>query len=168
MSEINECTEGTDNCQQDCHNNNGSFTCSCNDDFTLEADGRSCKCGGRLIAASGSFQTPGWPYGYPQEDFECEWIIELPNTAAVIEFIIDESAYGINGQPPCMKDHIEFFDGTDGNAASIHKLCKFENPGVFITSSSNARVVFAGFINSQRPASRVGVKVDYSSKGRCT
>ena len=161
--DINECSAGTHNCGQVCTNTAGSFTCSCNSGYTLEADGRSCRCGGTLTGASGSFQTPGWPERYPQENFQCEWIIELPNTGAVIEFTIDSSAYGINGRAPCPNDYIQFFDGTGSNANSMHKLCKFENPGPITTSSSQARVVFAGSVNPYRPASRVGVKVDYTT-----
>ena len=118
------------------------------------------------MGANGSFQTPGWPRNYPQENFQCEWIIELPNTGAVIEFTIDRSAYGINGRPPCASDYIEFYDGTGSDAHSMHKLCKFKKPGAFTTTSSQARIVFVGSVNSNRPRSRVGVKVDYTSVGK--
>ena len=30
LTDINECIEGTSGCQHNCHNNIGSFTCSCN------------------------------------------------------------------------------------------------------------------------------------------
>ena len=83
-------------------------------------------------------------------------------TGFVIRFVVDESAYGINGRPPCTSDNIEFFDGLAGNAESMHKLCRFENPGPFFTSSQQARVVFTGTINRNRPQSRVGVKIHYS------
>ena len=79
----------------------------------------------------------------------------------MIEFTIDDSAYGINGRDPCPTDYIQFFDGTGSNANSMYKLCKFENPGLITTSSSQARVVFAGSVNPYRPASRVGVRVTY-------
>ena len=163
--DINECLEGTPNCEQVCINIAGSFTCACNDGYTLSADGRSCitgrGCGGTLTGASGSFQTPGWPHSYPQENFQCEWIIELPNTGAAIEFTIDDSAYGINGRPPCPADSIEFFNGIASSAESLYKLCKFENPGFITTTSSQARVVFTGRVNPYRPRSRVGVRVTY-------
>ena len=63
-----------------------------------------------LTAASGSFQSPGWPNGYPREDFQCEWIIELPNTGAIVELTVDDSAYGINGRDPCSDDYIDCED----------------------------------------------------------
>ena len=160
ISDINECSSGTHNCEHGCENTDGSFRCICNEGYSLAADGRSCECGGRLTAASGSFQTPGWPARYPQEDFQCEWIIEIPNSNARIEYTI-QSPYGINGRPPCPNDYIEFFDGTDSNADSMHKLCKFENPGPMRTSSSQGRVVFQSRVNPYRPSSRVGVKVNY-------
>ena len=41
-SDINECAEGTDDCAQNCHNNVGSYTCSCNTGYRLNADGFGC------------------------------------------------------------------------------------------------------------------------------
>ena len=78
----------------------------------------------------------------------------------MVKFYIEASAYGINGRPPCQTDYINFFDGIGSNAVSLNNLCKFENPG-FITTSSEARVVFASTMRPRRPASRVGVKVYY-------
>ena len=123
-------------------------------------------CGGRLTAASGSFQTPGWPTSYPQENLQCEWIIELPSSASTIEFTVDDSAFGINGRAPCTNDHIQFFDGTTSNANSLLKLCNVARNYDFkpiTTTSSRARIVFTGSVNPNRPASRVGVKVNYKT-----
>lgn len=39
--DINEC-EGVNDCQQRCENSVGSFTCSCENGFTLSSDGRNC------------------------------------------------------------------------------------------------------------------------------
>ena len=163
LAVVNECALGFSNCEQVCEDTIGSYICSCNPGYVLAPDGHSCQCGGRLTAASGSFQTPGWPTSYPLENFQCEWIIDTP-CAESIEFTVDDSAFGINGRNPCSTDHIEFFDGTGGNAGSLLKLCGHKNFYDFAsinTTSSQARVVFTG--SSQvRPASRVGVKVDYS------
>lgn len=41
-ADINECAEGTDRCAQNCHNNMGSYTCSCNVGFRLNANGYGC------------------------------------------------------------------------------------------------------------------------------
>ena len=41
-SDINECAEDSDNCEQLCSNNAGSFTCSCRSGYLLASDGRSC------------------------------------------------------------------------------------------------------------------------------
>ncbi|XP_072172571.1 uncharacterized protein [Diadema setosum] len=40
--DINECAEMTDDCEQDCHNTQGSYTCSCSSGYTLSLDMRSC------------------------------------------------------------------------------------------------------------------------------
>ena len=41
-TDVDECTEGTHQCQQVCQNTIGSYTCGCNDGFILDTDGRSC------------------------------------------------------------------------------------------------------------------------------
>ena len=115
-----------------------------------------------MTQQSGSFETPGWPHDYPQDDFQCEWIIDISVVGFAIRFTIDESAYGISGRPPCTRDNIEFFDGLDSGAESLHKLCQFENPGPFTTTSSRARIVFTGTVNPHRPRSRVGIRVKYT------
>ena len=123
-------------------------------------------CGGRLTASSGSFQTDGWPRSYRQENFQCEWTVELPSSTGRIEFTIDDSRFGINGRSPCHTDHIEFFDGTSSNANSLQKVCGLVSfysgrlPTI-TTTSSTAKVVFTGTENANRPASRIGVRVTY-------
>ena len=94
------------------------------------------------------------------------WIILLPDSGATIEFNIDESEFGINGRPPCTNDHIEFFDGTGSNAASLEKICGLTSMDTvtltpITTNSSRARVVFTGSANPNRSNTRVGVKVNY-------
>jgi hypothetical protein len=45
FSDIDECTANTDNCDDTnggCTNTEGSFTCSCNTGYNLEADGFTC------------------------------------------------------------------------------------------------------------------------------
>ena len=156
-SDIDECSEGTHNCEQSCIDNAGSFSCSCHSGYALLADRRSCTsltdCGGRMTATSGSFQTPGWPHSYPQAKFQCEWIVELPDPDAEIEFTIDNFAYGINGRSPCKKDYIEFYETTSRSTGAMYKLCRFDNPGFIIAKSSQARIMFASTVNSHRPRS---------------
>ena len=43
-SDMNECVEQTDNCAQDCFNQDGSYTCGCFDGFELNTDGSTCIC----------------------------------------------------------------------------------------------------------------------------
>ena len=123
-------------------------------------------CGGRLTAPSGTFQTEGWPNAYRLENFECEWIIELPDNNARIEFTIDHTAFGIVGRAPNCRDGIEFFDGTSSNSNSLQRVCgllSFYGGSIqpIRTNSSRARVVFNGTRRSNRPSSRVGVRVTY-------
>ena len=41
-TDINECADGTHNCDQQCHNTLGSYECSCNRNFILNYDGQAC------------------------------------------------------------------------------------------------------------------------------
>ena len=41
-SDINECVEGLDGCDQVCTNTAGSYFCTCMDGYELESDNRTC------------------------------------------------------------------------------------------------------------------------------
>ena len=41
-TDIDECSENTDNCSQICTNTIGSYQCSCNDGYTRDSDGHTC------------------------------------------------------------------------------------------------------------------------------
>lgn len=40
--DLNECREGTSDCEQICENNAGSYTCICDQGYILDVDGVSC------------------------------------------------------------------------------------------------------------------------------
>ena len=42
LLDIDECSENTDGCAQQCTNTDGSFICSCGSGYTLGSDQRSC------------------------------------------------------------------------------------------------------------------------------
>lgn len=41
--DVNECSVGIENCSQLCNNENGGFSCSCNEGYLLMNDGISCE-----------------------------------------------------------------------------------------------------------------------------
>jgi len=43
ISDINECSTGSHNCQQRCTNTLGSYRCSCNSGYSLNSDRRTCR-----------------------------------------------------------------------------------------------------------------------------
>ena len=168
-SDINECSSSSlHGCEQLCVNTEGTYGCACRDGYALDSNnGRTCSldCGGRLTGTSGSFHTPGWPERYPQLDFRCVWTVDsIPEQHSAV-FVVDDSAYGINGAPPCRTDYIEFFDSADHNGASLGKHCMLEVPDPVRISTDGARVVFQGRRNSNRPANRVGTRVFYYIDG---
>ena len=42
LLDIDECLEEIDQCEHNCNNTNGSYTCSCNPGFVKDVDQRSC------------------------------------------------------------------------------------------------------------------------------
>ena len=42
IPDINECNEGSDRCDQNCHNAVGSYACSCDSGYFLDGDGLIC------------------------------------------------------------------------------------------------------------------------------
>ena len=42
-SDVDECAENTDGCEQICTNTIGSFICDCRTGYTLNSDGRNCQ-----------------------------------------------------------------------------------------------------------------------------
>ena len=41
-ADINECANGQDQCEQNCHNTVGSYTCSCWAGYRLDSNGQNC------------------------------------------------------------------------------------------------------------------------------
>ena len=48
VTDIDECATNSHQCQQNCHNNNGSYVCSCDSGYILDINGRSCD--GEIVA----------------------------------------------------------------------------------------------------------------------
>ena len=42
IADVDECSEETDECTQNCDNTIGSYVCSCNDGFIIDVDRRTC------------------------------------------------------------------------------------------------------------------------------
>ena len=40
--DTNECASDNGGCDQNCVNNNGGFSCTCNSGYTLNSNGKSC------------------------------------------------------------------------------------------------------------------------------
>lgn len=52
MTDIPECSENIDNCEQLCQNTQGSFSCSCRTGYRLALDGAACNGNNRNITGS--------------------------------------------------------------------------------------------------------------------
>ena len=42
LLDIDECATANGNCDQDCHNTNGSYYCTCDSGWRLDPDGHAC------------------------------------------------------------------------------------------------------------------------------
>ena len=40
--DINECETAMNDCEQNCHNTIGSYSCTCNSGFVIDVDGHTC------------------------------------------------------------------------------------------------------------------------------
>ena len=179
--DVNECAYDNGDCEHECINFGGSYTCKCNDGFFLQADGKSCdttpptplattqpptttppapKCGGALTTDSGSFQTPNWPETYPT-DTECEWFITLPDATKLVELSCKEEPYGIAGRhPDCTKDHLTIYDGHSEQSTSYGPYCGFTKPDDLRMSSNLVKVVF--YAGPSHSSSRKGIKCTFT------
>ncbi len=165
--DVNECSTGNGGCEHVCTNTIGSFSCSCDNGFTLAGDGKSCEqdiiqCGGKLTADSGSFQTPNWPQTYPV-DTQCEWIIQLSESSKKIQFTFEPSVYGLTDNPPtpCQRDWVEFYDGAEDSAPSLGRFCYMILPPPVTTTSNVARVKFNA--GPSHGPNRLGFRVTYTA-----
>ena len=146
-----------------CVNSEGSYDCTCYENFALASDGRLClpSCIGNLTQNNGSFSTPGWPVYYPSLDFRCEWTI-VTDADTVIEIQVI-GPYGIRGRQPCPTDYLQVLDGVGESAESLGRFCFLRAPERFLTTSNMATVIFQA--SSQRHLrSRVGVGITYTTR----
>ena len=159
FSEPGQCSTTDHGCEHICVNTDESYYCECRPGYTLDSDGKNCTramCGGELSGDRGYIESPGWPDGYPQADFTCEWTIVDPLSVMIFEF--DREVYGINGDPPCSDDYIEFFDTQN---RSIGKFCSLDVPEPIVIYTGCSRIVFRGTNNPNRPADRNGFRLMY-------
>lgn len=145
-----------------CTNTEGSFYCTCREDFRLATDGRSCVpvCGGEITTDTGSISTPGWPQFYPSLNFTCEWTFQTSNNT-FIDFSFDEQ-FGIQGSHPCPTDYVEIFDGLRDSRLLLGKFCSLQVPAVVSTSSNTASIVFQASRQSHS-ADHVGVNITFTA-----
>ena len=150
--DVDECAEGIDVCSQMCHNIAGLYYCSCQEEFTLAPDGKTCipVCGKTFSFPNGTINTPGWPHFYPELDFTCEWIIEVSSeyltndTRSAIKFVFNDTAFGFGSHSNCNRDFMRFYSGTGPDAEAVVRVCASEAPMSFTISSSAVRIVFRG------------------------
>lgn len=145
-----------------CTNTEGSFYCTCREDFRLATDGRFCVpvCGGEITTDTGSISTPGWPQFYPSLNFTCEWTFQTSNNT-FIDFLFDEQ-FGIQGSHPCPTDYVEIFDGLRDSGLLLGKFCSLQVPAVVSTSSNTASIVFQASRQSHS-ADHVGVNITFTA-----
>ena len=158
--DVEECARLIDNCEYNCTNTEGSYICSCRDDYALNEDGVTCSvsCNGTFTDLVGSFQTPNSPESYPIEDFTCVWEIIIDISEASIMILFQEP-YGVFGSEPCETDYVEVFYGVGSNTTSVAKHCGVSVPDRIVVDGNGATVVFRGSMHSQM--NRPGVSVVY-------
>ena len=165
---VDECELGLDNCEHECIDIATSFVCSCYDGYALNTDGATCFpfCNERFTTVNGSFHTPSWPEYYPQNNFNCDWTIDLSGSSevlsenALIVFTINSTAFGISSN--CSVEYIEFFDGIYSNSSSLGRYCGHNAPPVIAVPGLQARVTFHA--RTDHDSGLQGVGVSYATE----
>ncbi|XP_014800728.1 PREDICTED: deleted in malignant brain tumors 1 protein-like isoform X2 [Calidris pugnax] len=102
-------------------------------------------CGGFLLGWSGSFQSPGYPYSYPN-NAHCIWKIQLPERDLRVELqFVDVELEGVN----CTYDAIEVYDGGYTGAPLLGTVCRndhrvFRSSGYQMTILFHSDISFSG------------------------
>ena len=145
-SDIDECKTGTHNCQQNCHNNPGSFRCSCQNGYRLLLNGRCeskeyyaynyCSlvsfiyfnllndmyhvgktCGGIVNTIYATDLTPN---GYPAAiitPIRCNWLLRKPLNRRVVRVTFTQ--FDVTGNATCSDNRMEIYDGLTRRLASL-------------------------------------------------
>ena len=92
-----------------------------------------------MMANTGTLSSPNWPQTYPPL-IACEWTITLPDANKIVHLAFDDSAFGLAGQPPCLRDWVDIYDGPTDTATLLGHFCYI--PHYVLTSTNEATVVF--------------------------
>nr|XP_006814884.1 PREDICTED: zonadhesin-like [Saccoglossus kowalevskii] len=76
-NDIDECDEGIDDCDQNCHNTDGGFTCSCTEGYQLSADGKTCSSSNPCLIGNGGCQDVCVQTGPGSNECSCSGCLEL-------------------------------------------------------------------------------------------
>jgi len=76
LKELDECAKGLDDCQHQCTNTVGSYSCACKFGYELHSNGKECEdaCGGIIQETNGTLVSPSFPNLYPSNK-HCAWEI---------------------------------------------------------------------------------------------
>ncbi|CAK8687745.1 unnamed protein product [Clavelina lepadiformis] len=142
-SDRDECAVGRGGCAQTCVNSVGSYTCSCQNGFTLHENGHDCKeagCEHILTSYVGELSSPNWPNRYPSRK-ECTWLITTTRGHRV-KVVFNE--FEMEAQLQCTYDHIEIYDGRDDSASTLGRFCGTIRPSPVVASG---RAMFVKFFS---------------------
>ena len=159
VTDINECSTNNGGCDHTCTNTKGSFKCSCNISYILNADQKSCikSCdnSGMIHEPTGHISTTGFPNSSYAHNSNCTWIIELPEQYKSIELKVD--GMSIEESPKCTKDQLTVLNGKDGNSLLLGSYCGNELPASIWSST---RVVTINFL-SDNTVNKKGFSLQY-------
>ena len=96
-----------------------------------------CNGGARLVAESGSLQSPNYPEDYPR-DAVCSWQIEVPEGFQVV---IQFQDIQLERSGNCI-DYIEIRDGPNEQSTPIGTYCGEEKPKDIASTSNHLYIRF--------------------------
>ncbi|XP_071478891.1 bone morphogenetic protein 1 homolog [Diadema antillarum] len=159
FADVDECEDSNGNCQHICTNTLGSYTCSCQNGFTLHENQHDCKesgCRREIQSTSGIITSPNYPDNYPKRK-ECTWHISAaPGHKIVLTF----SEFDLEQHQECAYDRLVVYDGETDEEQVLGRFCGAVVPDPVISSSNHMFISFY----SDASVSRKGFSASHSTQ----
>uniref|UniRef100_A0AC35U840 Metalloendopeptidase n=1 Tax=Rhabditophanes sp. KR3021 TaxID=114890 RepID=A0AC35U840_9BILA len=151
-----ECQIKNGGCEHICESDiNDNYKCSCVDGFTLSEDGLSCSqdlCSFQLYNTKGSFASPNYPNGYPN-DKVCKWNF---NTTPGHRLILTFYDFDLEEHPDCKYDNVSLYNGPQIDEANFIGIYCYRNYSdhftitstenqLFLMMATDSSVIYSGF-----------------------
>ncbi|XP_026996788.2 bone morphogenetic protein 1-like isoform X2 [Tachysurus fulvidraco] len=139
--DVDECSRENGGCQHQCVNTFGSYSCRCQNGFTLHTNMHDCKeagCDHVITKIPVSIMSPNWPDKYPNKKV-CTWALTtMPGHR--IKMSINE--IDMESHLECSYDHLNVYNGPNDASPSLGRFCGSKKPPPVISSANKMFLQF--------------------------